>query len=117
MEHRERLLQRITKKFGEKVEIVRVEGLLADFVEVNDIDFFVRGIRSFSDFDSEFTMGIINRRLAQKETIFLQASSSRVHISSSLIRELSMYETKLDNFVPAEIEDEVYEHLFEHYRK
>jgi len=107
----------ITKKFGEQVEIVRVEGLLADYVEDHDIDFFVRGVRSFSDFDSEFTMGIINRRLAHKETIFLQASSSRVHISSSLIRELSMYETKLDNFVPREIEDEVYSYLFEHYRK
>ena len=90
---------------------------MADYVEEKDIDFFVRGIRSFSDFDSEFTMGIMNRRLAQKETIFLQASSGRVHISSSLIRELSMYETKVDNFVPSEIEDEVYEHLFAHYRQ
>ena len=71
VEHRERLLGKITNRFGEKVEIVRVEGLLADFVELNDIDFFVRGIRSFSDFDNEFTMGIVNRRLAQKETIFL----------------------------------------------
>lgn len=115
MEHREKLLDKITSHLGDKVEIVRVEGLLADYVEEKNIDFFVRGIRSFSDFDSEFTMGIINRRLAQKETIFLQASSSRVHISSSLIRELSMYETKLDNFVPKEIADEVYDHLFKHY--
>ena len=61
-------------------------------------------------------MGIVNRRLAQKETIFLQASSARVHISSSLIRELSMYETKLAHFVPSAIEDEVYDHLFNHYR-
>ena len=109
------MLDKITSHLGDKVEIVRVEGLLADYVEEKDIDFFVRGIRSFSDFDSEFTMGIINRRLAHKETIFLQASSSRVHISSSLIRELSMYETKLDNFVPKEIADEVYDHLFKHY--
>mmetsp|Transcript_27562 Transcript_27562/g.32368 ORF Transcript_27562/g.32368 Transcript_27562/m.32368 type:complete len:81 (+) Transcript_27562:449-691(+) len=62
-------------------------------------------------------MGLVNRRLAQKETIFLQARSGHVHISSSLIRELSMFETKLDNFVPAEIEDEVYSHLFNHYRR
>ena len=116
VEHRERLLGKITQEFGDKVEIVRVEGLLADYAEENDIDFFVRGIRSFSDFDSEFTMGIINRRLAQKETIFLQASSARVHISSSLIRELSMYESRLSHFVPSAIEDEVYDHLFNHYR-
>ena len=71
MEHRERLLRQLTSKFGDQVEIVRVEGLLADYVEEKDIDFFVRGVRSFSDFDSEFTMGIINRRLANRETIFL----------------------------------------------
>ena len=64
VEHRERLLGKITQEFGDKVEIVRVEGLLADYAEDNDIDFFVRGIRSFSDFDTEFTMGIVNRRLA-----------------------------------------------------
>ena len=68
-----------------------VDGLLADYVMNHDIDFQIRGIRSYSDFDSEFTMGIVNRRLSQKETIFLQASSSRVHISSSLIKELSMF--------------------------
>ena len=75
MEHRERLLGKITQKFGDKVEIVRVEGLLADYAKTNDIDFFVRGIRTFADFDSEFAMGLVNRRLASKETIFLQAKS------------------------------------------
>ena len=45
------------------------------------------------------------------------ASSGRVHVSSSIIRELSSFERKLDNFVPKEIEDEVYEHLFNHYKK
>ena len=71
VEHRERLLSKVTEKFGDKVEIVRVEGLLADYVANNDIDFFVRGIRTFADFDSEFTMGLVNRRLSEKETIFL----------------------------------------------
>ena len=61
-------------------------------------------------------MGIINRRLASKETVFLQASSARVHISSTLIRELAMFEKKLDNLIPDEIEKEVYDHLFEYWR-
>ena len=60
-------------------------------------------------------MGIINRRLSGKETVFLQASSARIHISSSRIRELSMFGKKLENFVPAEIEDEVYAYLFNYY--
>ena len=62
-------------------------------------------------------MGIINRRLCGKETIFLMASTGRVHISSTMIRELSIYKRKLENFVPKEIEDEVYEYLFNYYEK
>ena len=61
-------------------------------------------------------MGIINRRLCQKETVFLLASPARVHISSSIIRELSMFERRLDNFVPEKIEEEVYATLFKHYK-
>ena len=44
------------------------------------------------------------------------ASSGRVHISSSIIRELSMFNKKLDSFVPSQIEDEVYEYLFNYYK-
>jgi len=62
-------------------------------------------------------MGIINRRLCGKETIFLMASSSRVHISSSRIRELAMFGRKMENFVPPEIEDEVYNYLFDYASK
>jgi pantetheine-phosphate adenylyltransferase len=62
-------------------------------------------------------MGIINRKLSGKETVFLMASSSRVHISSTRIRELAMFGRRLENFVPKEIEDEVYRKLFEHYKR
>ena len=62
-------------------------------------------------------MGIINRKLSGKETVFLMASSSRVHISSTRIRELAMFGRRLENFVPKEIEDEVYSKLFEHYKR
>ena len=75
----------------------------------------MRGIRSYADFDSEFTMGLINRELCEKETVFLLASAHRVHISSSRIRELAMFNRKLDNFVPKIIEEEVYVKLIEHY--
>jgi phosphopantetheine adenylyltransferase len=48
------MLEKITANLGDKVEIVTVEGLLADYVEKNNVDFQVRGVRSFADFDSEF---------------------------------------------------------------
>ena len=45
-----------------RVEVTKVEGLLSDYMAENDIDFQVRGIRSFADFDSEFAMGMITAR-------------------------------------------------------
>ena len=61
-------------------------------------------------------MGLINRELSHKEKIFLLASAEHIHISSSRIRELAMFNRKLENFVPKEIEDEVYSKLFYHYK-
>ena len=100
-----------------RVEVVKVNGLLADHVQANNIDFQIRGIRSYADFDSEFAMGLINRKLSGRETVFLLASPGYVHVSSSFIRELSMYERRLEDFVPSEIEEEVYNYLFAYYKK
>ena len=116
VEKKVHLLQKITEPFGHRVEVVTIEGLLVDFMKEEKVDFFIRGIRSYADLDSEITMGVINRRLSGKETVLLTASTNRVHISSSYIRELASYQKRLDNFVPKAIEDEVYEHLFDYYR-
>ena len=61
-------------------------------------------------------MALINRSLSQKETVFLLAAPGRVHISSSIIRELAMHERRLANLVPEAIEEEVYEYLFKYYK-
>ena len=73
-EERKRLIEKITESHRDQISVQRVDGLLADFILDQDIDFQVRGIRSYADFDSEFTMGLINRELCNKETIFLLAS-------------------------------------------
>ena len=64
IEQRELLLRKITKIHHNKVEIVQIPGLLADFVLQKNVTFQVRGVRSFADFDSEFAMGIANRALS-----------------------------------------------------
>ena len=61
-------------------------------------------------------MGLINRDLCFRETVFLLAAQDTVHISSSRIRELAMFNRKIENFVPKEIEEEVYKRLFECYK-
>ena len=61
-------------------------------------------------------MGLINRELCDRETVFLLAEKEHVHVSSTRIRELAMFNRKLEGFVPSEIEDEVYQKMAEHYR-
>ena len=61
-------------------------------------------------------MGLINRELCDRETVFLLGSPNQIHISSTRIRELARFNRKLDGFVPKSIEDEVNAKLFEHYK-
>ena len=54
----------------------------------------------------------MNRKIAGVETVLLMADEGNVHISSTMIRTLGKYQTRLENFVPKKIEDEVYQYLF-----
>jgi len=112
IDERKELLKKITHMYRDSIEIHTVEGLVTDYAQKENIDFLVRGIRNYADLDSELVMALMNRRLSGIETVFLIASANRVHVSSSLIKELARYHKKVENFVPIEIEDEVYERLF-----
>ena len=73
IDERKQLLKKITNN-TDRIKIVKIEGLVAGYIANEKIDFQVRGIRSFADFDTEFTMGLINRELCEKETVFLLSS-------------------------------------------
>ena len=102
----------MTKPLGHDIEPVAVIGLTADFVTKNNIDFLIRGLRSHADLDSEIIMAVMNRKLCDTETVMLIACEGKVHVSSTMIRELGKHGKKLANFVPEEIEDEVFDHIF-----
>ena len=73
VKERGKLLKKITNN-PDRIKICKIEGLVAGYIANHKIDFQVRGIRGFSDFDSEFSMGLINRELCDKETVFLLSS-------------------------------------------
>ena len=52
------------------------------------VTFLVRGVRSTSDFEYEFSMASVNRKLTGVETVFLTANDEHIHISSSIIRQV-----------------------------
>jgi len=93
------------------VEIVSFSGLVVDFVKKNKIDFILRGLRAYSDFEYEFRMALANRKISDIETVFLMPDERQGHISSTLIRELALYKMRLHDFIPAAIEEKVFSRL------
>lgn len=104
------MLQTICRPYPH-VEVVSFSSLVVDFAKANEIHFLIRGLRTFSDYEYEFRMALANRRMGGIETLFLMADESVAHISSSLIRELARYKSRLFDFVPKEIEDQVFNAL------
>ena len=104
------------KGLSDKVEIKPWEGLIVHQAQAEDVSFLVRGLRAYGDFESEFSMALMNRRLSKSseasegkhiDTVFILASEKYVHCSSSLIREIARFGKTLPEFVPPELEKEV----------
>jgi pantetheine-phosphate adenylyltransferase len=72
----------------------------------------LRGLRTLSDMEYEFSMSLTNLALDPEiETVFLMASETYSHISSSLIRQIASLHGELDKFVPAVIRDALLERV------
>lgn len=91
------------------VEAVCFEGLTVDFVRRLGAAVMLRGVRTVSDIETEFTMTLANRALEPDiETVFLMASEKFSHISSTLIKQIarmgkSASATGLNEFVPSPV--------------
>ncbi len=107
VEERKKMLETICKPYPH-VEVVTFATLVVDFAKEHNVDFLIRGLRAFSDFEYEVRMALANRRLSGIETLFLMADERVGHISSTLIRELGRLKSRLHDFVPAEIEEQVF---------
>ncbi|HEV3123845.1 MAG TPA: pantetheine-phosphate adenylyltransferase [Candidatus Dormibacteraeota bacterium] len=83
------------------IEVDTFNGLTVDYAMHVGATAIVRGLRAISDFENEFQMALMNRRLApQVHTVFLMTAFSNVFVSSSLIKEVCRYGGNIDDFVP-----------------
>jgi pantetheine-phosphate adenylyltransferase len=83
-----------------RVEIVPFRTLLMDFVRVQGAQAVLRGLRAVSDFEYEFQLASMNRRLAPEvETLFLTPAEQYAYISSSLVREIAALGGDVSEFV------------------
>ena len=90
------------------VEIHSYNGLLADYCRRFERPVVVKGLRANMDFENEFTMASINKKLnPDMETMFLTASDKYTFVSSSNVKEIARHGGDLKAFLPWELIDEV----------
>jgi pantetheine-phosphate adenylyltransferase len=98
--------------FGEmrNVEVDTFEGLLVDYVERRNAQVIVRGLRAISDFEYEFQMALMNRRLNGKiETVFMMPAEQYTYTSSRLIKEVFALGGRVHGLVPDMVEQRLRE--------
>ncbi len=83
-----------------KIEIVGFDGLLIKYIKNNKIDFIIRGLRAFSDFDFELNISGLNSIMHPIETVFLFTSSNMRYISSSSVKEIYQLGGDISKMVP-----------------
>lgn len=103
LEEREALIRRVTADLP-NVEVDCSNELLADYARRRGSCVIVKGLRAGSDFENEFQMALVNRKLnPELDTMFLTAASQYMYLSSSMVKELGNYGAELSDFLPEEI--------------
>ncbi|MDH5599803.1 MAG: pantetheine-phosphate adenylyltransferase [Gammaproteobacteria bacterium] len=86
------------------VDVIRFDGLLVDFVQKQNAQVILRGLRAVSDFEYEFQLASMNRHLNENvETMFLTPAEQYSYISSSLVREIAALGGDVSPFVHEEV--------------
>ena len=87
------------------VRVKHFEGLLVDFMRAEKCRVIIRCLRALSDFEYEFQMALMNRRLVpQLETVFMMPAEAYTYISSRLIREVFALGGPIAGLVPKAVE-------------
>ena len=103
IEERMELARKVTARFS-NVEVATTDMLLAEYAKQFDGAVIVKALRALSDFDYEFQIALINKKMnPQLETMFLTASEKYTYLSSSVVKEMARYGADLSDFVPIEI--------------
>lgn len=91
-----------------RVKIDSWDGLLVDYAKSKNISAIVRGLRPTGDFEFEFQMASMNRKLTPEiETVFLMTGENLYYISSSLVKEVFTHGGDVERFVPQPIFNEL----------
>lgn len=104
VEERAEMIKEATKS-DPRIEIDSFEGLLVDYVASKNTNVVMRGLRAVQDFEYEFEMAMMNRRLMPElEIVFLMSDDAFFYISSSMVREVAKLGGDVKGFVPPQVQ-------------
>ena len=107
LEERVDLIKRVTSNIP-NVEVDCSAELLAEYAKEKGSCVIIKGLRAGSDFENEFQMAMINRKINPNlDTMFLTAEHQYMYMSSSVVKELGKYQADLSDFLPEEIIEDV----------
>ncbi|MFQ3287855.1 MAG: pantetheine-phosphate adenylyltransferase [Alteromonadaceae bacterium] len=102
--HRVKMLEKVTQHLP-NVTVIGFSGLLVDFAEENGAQVLIRGLRAVSDFEYEFQLANMNRRLSPDlESVFLTPAEENSFISSTLVKEVALHRGNVNQFVHPVVE-------------
>ena len=101
LEERKTLIEQVTIDL-KNVTVESFNQLLMEYAESRNAVAIIRGLRAISDFEYEFHMALMNRKLMPKiETVYLMPSEEFTYINSSIVKEVAQYGGEIDCFVPS----------------
>lgn len=104
-EMRERMIIDSLEELGIDCEVKVFGGLLVDFARKVEADVIIRGLRAVSDFEYEFQMTLMNKKMAPEvEQIYLTPDLRYIYISSSLVRQVAQLGGPVSDFVTGSVE-------------
>ncbi|NLY31748.1 MAG: pantetheine-phosphate adenylyltransferase, partial [Firmicutes bacterium] len=110
-EQRIRYLQAVTRDLA-NVEVITFNGLLVEAARKYNARIVIKGLRAISDFEFEFQMALMNKKLAEDvETLFMATNTSYSYLSSSLVKEVAKLGGCIKDLVPPEVHDEILRQL------
>jgi pantetheine-phosphate adenylyltransferase len=86
--------------YEKKISVSSYDTLTIDFALLSGVNFMLRGIRNFTDFEYEMNMASMNKKLSGIETVFLFSEPEHSFISSTLVRDLILHKKDISTLIP-----------------
>lgn len=105
IDERVEMIRESVKEHGDRVQVDRFRGLLVEYARKRKARVVLRGLRAVSDFEYEFQMAHMNRRLnGDLETVFMMTGEEHFYVSSQLVREVATFGGSVAGIVPPQVE-------------